>query len=446
MTPAARIQAAIEVLDDIDVREAPADRITASYMRARRYIGAKDRRAILARVYDVIRNREALDWWLARAKAEPSARLRLLAYVALDAADGDAAALFTGTGHGPALLSDAERRIAAALAGQTLYAEGQPPRVLANCPEWVARLLARRFGLDFRAEAGALNDEAPFDLRVNLLKTTRERALQKLASHGITGEPTRLSPWGIRVPARKPVAGLAAYKNGLIEIQDEGSQIVALLTDARPGQFVVDFCAGGGGKTLALAAMMANKGALAALDVSARLNAAAPRFARSGAKIISARRITGGDLWLAENAGKADRVLVDAPCTGVGAWRRDPAARFRLTRAELDRLTALQREILDRAARLVRPGGRLVYATCSLLAEENEDQAAWFAETHADFTLLPAAEIWNEPAPVPAEGPYLVLTPARFGTDGFFAAVFERRSLGGGAGSDRLWSGTPAGR
>lgn len=426
MTPAARIQAAIELLELIETGDAPADRTAAGYLRGRRYIGGKDRRAILALVYDVIRTREGLDWWLRKAGAEPGARTRMLALLSFGGED--AGALFTGARHAPPPLADSERALAGRLSGEELYGGRLPPRIRANCPEWVARLLARRFGLDFAHEAAALNGEAPFDLRANLLKTTRDKALAALAREGLEGMPTRFSPWGIRLPARRPVTGTAAYKKGLVEIQDEGSQLVALITGARPGQFVVDFCAGGGGKSLALAAMMKNKGRLAALDVSGRLRAAAPRLERAGAKVAATHRLEGNDPWLAENQDRADRVLVDAPCTGTGAWRRDPMARFRLTRGDLDRLVGLQREILEQAADLVRPGGRLIYATCSLLTEENEEQAHWFAETHPDFAPLAAAEVWDEPAPCPDDGPYLFLTPARHGTDGFFAAVFERRA------------------
>jgi 16S rRNA (cytosine967-C5)-methyltransferase len=176
-----------------------------------------------------------------------------------------------------------------------------------------------------------------------------------------------------------------------------------------------------------MAAAMRNRGEIAALDVSKRLDRAAPRIARAGAKIIRRCRIAASDPWLVEHTGTADRVLVDAPCSGTGAWRRDPMARFRFERAELARLVELQRKILSEAAALVRPGGRLIYATCSLIAEENEDQAAWFAERHGNFAPVAVAEIWDQTGPCPAEGPYLTLTPLRHGTDGFFVAVFERR-------------------
>jgi 16S rRNA (cytosine967-C5)-methyltransferase len=430
MTPGARLETAIVLLESIDATEAPADQAASGFLRRRRYIGAKDRRAILETVYGVIRNRMALDWWIARAgMAAPGARLRVLALLSLAGGEKgeDIAAKFSGARHAPAALTAQEREMIEKTGGLPLRHPDQPPRVAANCPDWIAPLMARRFGLGFLDEMAALNAEAPLDLRVNFLKGTREKAQAALAKAGIVAEPTRFSPWGLRLPSRRPVTGLAAYKSGLVEIQDEGSQLVAVLADAKPGQFVVDFCAGGGGKALAMAAAMRNRGEIAALDVSKRLDRAAPRIARAGAKIIRRCRIAASDPWLVEHTGTADRVLVDAPCSGTGAWRRDPMARFRFERAELARLVELQRKILSEAAALVRPGGRLIYATCSLIAEENEDQAAWFAERHGNFAPVAVAEIWDQTAPCPAEGPYLTLTPLRHGTDGFFAAVFERR-------------------
>lgn len=430
MTPQARLAAAISLLEAIEAEPSPADKVAGDFVRARRYAGAKDRRAILDRVYGVIRHREALDWRIARAGRTVSARNRIIAWLALGEKMPceEIEASFTGAAYAAGELGPAERKLARALEGQPLDDPEQPPRVAVNCPEWVARLLARRFGARFLKEMFALNEEAPLDLRVNVLKGSRAEALAALKKAGIEAEATRISPWGLRLGARRPVSALSAYKRGLIEIQDEGSQIAALLAGARPGEFVVDYCAGGGGKSLALAAAMKNRGRIAALDVSPRIERAGPRLARAGASIVALYRLTPGDPWLAKFAGKADRVLVDAPCTGTGAWRRDPSARFRLTRAELDRLIRLQREILAQAVGLVRPGGRLIYVTCSLLAEEDEDQAAWFLEQRPDFAPYAVSEAWSEifDCPSPARGPYLLLTPAQHGTDGFFVGIFER--------------------
>jgi len=433
MTPQARIAAAIALLDSIASSDYPADRVAATFLRRRRYVGAKDRRAILDMVYRVIRAREALDWWLARAggTAPFEARPRLLALLALGegSAPGEIAGLFSGGDYGPPPLAPEEGALVARLAGDALGHPDQPERVRANCPEWIAAHLMRRFGAGFARELAALNQEAPFDLRVNTLKVTREEARAALAGEGVTAAATPYSPFGLRVARRTPIAGLDAYKRGFVEIQDEGSQIVALMTDARPGQRVVDFCAGGGGKALALAAIMENRGEVAALDVSPRIARALPRIERSGASIVATHRLADEDPWLAAHRAAADRVLVDAPCTGTGAWRRDPAARFRLTPDDLERFAAAQRQILGSAAALVKPGGRLIYATCSLLAAEDEAQADWFAEAHPDFAVLPAAAAWDETVggSCPAAGPYLLLTPAANGTDGFFVALFERK-------------------
>jgi 16S rRNA (cytosine967-C5)-methyltransferase len=300
--------------------------------------------------------------------------------------------------------------------------------VRANYPEWLDPLLAARFGDRLGDEVAALNEPAPFDLRVNTLKASREDAHAALRADGIEAEPTPLSPLGLRLPRRRPLGGLGSFERGLIEVQDEGAQVVSLLVDARPGMRVVDCCAGAGGKTLALAAAMGNRGWLAALDVSTRINRAEPRLRRAGAEIAALRLIRPrDDPWFAEHAASADRVLLDAPCTRLGAWRRDPAARWSLTPRELEHRTAVQRRILNVACRLVRPGGRLVYATCSLLREENEDQVAAFLAAHPEFEPVAVAEVWAETVggACPGPGPHLQLTPARDGTDGFFVAVME---------------------
>ncbi|MFQ5844607.1 MAG: RsmB/NOP family class I SAM-dependent RNA methyltransferase [Planctomycetota bacterium] len=276
----------------------------------------------------------------------------------------------------------------------------------------------------------ALNAAAPFDLRVNALKATREEARAALGAEGIDAAPTPLSPWGLRLARRRPLGGCPSFLSGLVEVQDEGSQIVSLMSDARPGMRVVDYCAGSGGKTLALAAAMANRGRIAALDASPRIERAAPRLARAGVDIATTRRIVPDDPWLGDHAAWADRVLLDVPCTGLGRWRRDPTARARLRPGDLEALVVRQRRILDEAQALVRPGGRLVYATCSLLGCENEEQVSAFLERHAGFAPVPAPQAWETAigGPCPSRAPYLLLTPARHGTDGFFAAILERRA------------------
>ncbi|MBV9811464.1 MAG: RsmB/NOP family class I SAM-dependent RNA methyltransferase, partial [Acetobacteraceae bacterium] len=299
--------------------------------------------------------------------------------------------------------------------------------VALEVPDWLLPALLTRFGATLGAEMAALSEPAALDLRVNLLKTSRDNAAAALALEGIDAAPTPLSPWGLRVAGRRPVTTGAAFRAGLVEIQDEGSQLVAALVGARPDMRVADWCAGAGGKTLALAMAMENRGHVAACDVSApRLDAAVRRLRRAGVHNVERHVVEPGDKWAKRRAGTFDRVLVDAPCTGVGTWRRNPDARLRLTERDLTELLPKQRDILGSASRLVRKGGRLVYATCSLLPQENEDQVSAFLSDRPDFALVPLAQAWTLPAALPVPGPTLTLTPLRHGTDGFFAAVLER--------------------
>jgi 16S rRNA (cytosine967-C5)-methyltransferase len=284
-------------------------------------------------------------------------------------------------------------------------------------PRWLAEKLGRTIGA---AELPALLDRAPLDLRVNRLKGTRDEALRLIPD----AVPGALSPDALRLPEGTNIEALPAFESGLVEIQDEGSQLIALATHARPGMTVVDLCAGAGGKTLALAAMMAGEGRLIACDVDrARLARLAPRAERAGARNIETRMLDGGreTTALADLAGQADVVLIDAPCSGSGTWRRNPEARWRLTPQRLERLTQMQAHVLALGAALVKPGGRLVYAVCSLLEEEGPTQVAAFAAAHSGWTTDPAPVAAGRPA-----GAGLLLTPARDHTDGFFIAAQDR--------------------
>lgn len=433
MTPGARAQAAIDLLDTIDAARGPADRCAQAYFRDRRFIGAKDRAAIGALVYGVLRHRAQLDWWVARiAGGQGTPRGRVLAALAiLEGWDAPrVAAAFDGDRFRPAVLSLRERALVEALAGRSIDHPDQSPATRANIPEWLWPGLEARFGEATAAELAALADEAPLDLRVNTLRGDRATAQRRLAADGIVATPTALAPTGLRVSGRVAVMASAAFREGLVEIQDEGSQLAAALVDARPGMRVCDFCAGAGGKTLALAGTMANSGRLVACDtVARRLDAATARLRRAGVSNVERRLLaTERDPWVKRHKGGFDRVLVDAPCTGSGTWRRNPDARWFLTSADLDELVAKQARILDSAARLVRPGGRLVYVTCSLLREEDEAQMRAFAAAHPEFRPVPVADLWQDllGGPCPSTGDALVLTPRRHGTDGFFVAVFAR--------------------
>jgi 16S rRNA (cytosine967-C5)-methyltransferase len=383
----------------------------------------------------VLRRRAQLDWWLGRVEiAAPDPRTRVLACLALVTVwpGDDIAAAFNGERHAPNPLTRAEQVALRRLAGgHKLEHREQPPEVRGNAPSWLAPALAAAFGERLDAELQALLEPATVDLRVNALKSTRDEALARLRSEGVTAEPTRLSSLGLRLVGRRPLGETGSFKDGIVEVQDEGSQLVALLVGAKPGMRVVDFCAGAGGKALAIAAGMANKGHVIACDVSPkRLEASAKRLRRAGAHNVERRLIADeADKWIKRHKREFDRVLVDAPCTGIGTWRRNPDGRWSLDPTDLEELVAKQARILASAARLVKPGGLLVYATCSLLPAENEDQVSAFLAANPEFKLVPVDQPWADAiggAP-PCDPPFLHLTPARHGTDGFFAAVMERR-------------------
>jgi 16S rRNA (cytosine967-C5)-methyltransferase len=439
VTPAARVAAAIELVAALEeqcfapgARRRPADAVASDFFRARRFIGGGDRREVSGQAWAVVRQRMRLGWHLARVGAAPTARLLVLARMLLEAGmpRQAAEAAFDGSRYGPPALDQAERRVAAALAGRSLLDEAMTEAVRLNLPDWLLPAFAARFGDRLAEEAAALEAEAPLDLRANLLRTDRDGAARALAAEGVATVPTPFSPWGLRIPERRPVTGTAAYREGLVEVQDEGSQLIALLADARPGMRVADYCAGAAGKTLAMAATMGNRGRITACDTSApRLEGAARRLRRAGVDNAERHLLVPGDRWAKRRARSFDRVLVDAPCTGTGTWRRNPDARLRTRPEDLAELVALQHDILARAAELVRPGGRLIYATCSLLPQENEEQMERFLARGPGFAPVPLEALWAAlvpGAPPPCAGPWLSLSPGRHGTDGFFCAVLER--------------------
>ncbi|GLK76114.1 MFS transporter [Methylopila jiangsuensis] len=429
MTPAAHALAAIEVLDEIAARPRPAAEALKDWGRSHRFAGSGDRARIASLVYDALRARASLAW---RMGGDGGRALVLGALAFVRGAEPDAlSASFAETAHAPAPLTEAER---AAIANASL--DGAPAHVRGDYPEWLDAPLARVFG-DERAEEGAaLAQRAPLDLRVNALKGDRAKADKALAH--LKPSPTPLSPWGLRVPLSDdgrgpPVQAEPAFLKGLVEVQDEGSQLAALIAAAGPGLQVVDLCAGAGGKTLALAAAMGNRGQLYAYDADIRrLAPLHERADRAGVRNLQTRAPKGEADVLADLAGRADLVLVDAPCTGTGTWRRNPDAKWRMRPAALELRNAEQDEVLERAAGLVKPGGRLVYVTCSLLSEENEDRVAAFRARHPEFVAAPAAEAAvgaGAPALAAhanAAGDALLLTPRRAGTDGFFVATLRR--------------------
>jgi len=393
MNPAARLQAAIDLLEKITAaardQGGSADTIIARWFAERRYAGSKDRRAIRELVYDAIRM---------LGERPESGRAAMLALVARRP---ELAALFDGSPYGPA--------------GIVL---GEPVAEAGVLPRWLADAFAGS-GLDADEQA-ALLERAPLDLRVNTLK-----AAPAVIQAEISGSvPLPCLPAGLRVPSDSPVEQLPAYKDGQFEVQDAGSQFVSLAAGVERGQHVIDLCAGGGGKTLALAAAMANHGSILACDIDRpRLSRLMPRAERAGLSIVETRLLNPNQetSMLADQAGRADVVLVDAPCSGTGTWRRNPEARWRLNPQRLDRYVATQAALLDIAADLVRPGGVLVHVVCSLLDAEGAGQAEAFLARHPGWEAEPLALGVGTP-----RGPGVRFTPLRDSTDGFFVARMRR--------------------
>jgi 16S rRNA (cytosine967-C5)-methyltransferase len=405
-----------QVLREVLRFTGPADVILSHYFREHPKLGSRERNAVAEGVYAVLRNK--------------------LAY-----------ASFAESGHGPAMRRLALLGLADAVGAEALGGLEQeesewlqhiakidrnslPPALRANLPPWLFDKLVARDGEAATLElAEALNRPAPLDLRVNAIKAKRDEVLAELAKAPIACEPTPYAPLGIRVMKKPALQNLPLFKDGAIEVQDEGSQLLAQIVGAKRGEMVADFCAGAGGKTLALGAAMRNTGRLYAFDVSEkRLGKLKPRLARSGLSNVHPVVIAHeNDAKVKRLAAKIDRVLVDAPCSGLGTLRRNPDMKWRQTPESVAELNAKQTSILSSAARLVKPGGRLVYATCSLLDEENEAIARQFLDSHEDFALVPMKDVLAEQKIALDMQDYLKLSPQLHQTDGFFAAVFERR-------------------
>ncbi|WP_291005336.1 RsmB/NOP family class I SAM-dependent RNA methyltransferase [Ferrovibrio sp.] len=421
------LRGAIALLRAMESKAEPADRTLFGWMKANhRRFDARERSALVQMAMDALRQRARLQWWLSRAgiaEADQDAGLRIAALKILqDGSKPDGMREMLELGEE----SDFDKALRR-LGGHTLEHPEMPLAVRFNIPDWIEPRFTERFGADLELELAAMLRPAPLDLRVNTLKTTREAALAALTAEQQRVQPTPLSPVGLRLGPNAYVNDGAAYGEGLVEPQDEGSQIAALLVEAAGCKMVVDFCAGAGGKSLAIGAAMGNVGRLVACDVSEkRLARAKLRLRRAGVHNAECRVLEAK--WLKRHAGKADRVLVDAPCSGTGTWRRKPDARWRLTESDVQELRAKQAEILDRAAKLVVPGGRLIYVTCSVLTEENEDQITAFRQRHSDFRILPVPGIWARSVGggCPTHLPTLRLSPGRNGTDGFFVAVLEK--------------------
>lgn len=429
MTPFARFQGAIELLDIFLNETRPADGLASKYFRDRRFIGSSDRKWIHNRFYAVLRHYNRLVWWHEKFGYSPSARSMVFADSVLRG-EHDTKSLSehicTGEKFAPEKLTASEEKLLEALKGQALEPDEMDDKTRLECPEWAWGPLVNAFGLDkAKAVLAAMQKKNDLHLRVNTLHTTRDKALAALKKDGFEASAGPWSPWAIRLSGRPQITQHELMKSGHIEIQNEGSQLIAQACNAAPGMRVVDFCAGAGGKTLALAAMMDNKGSIVACDVlEGRLRRSKKRFQRAGVHNIETRALSSErDKWVKRHKGKYDIVLVDAPCSGLGTWRGDPDKRIRQLGPGLVELVPLQKEILDSAARLVKPGGRLVYATCSLLPVENEKQIEGFLSTHSDFKKSALPDVMNNEV---IEDGYMKANPADHDCDGFFAAVMER--------------------
>ena len=397
----------------------PADLVVSRYFRQHRELGHADRGFAAETVYSVLRRKRSLS---ARCGDDVTSRRLLLATLAfvqgLNRRELDV------------VLHEAEGKWLAQ--AKAVKLDELMPAVRLDLPDWLYETLAAQFGAsELEALAASLNQPAPLDLRVNVLKAERDAVLARLNADGLAAQPCRYSPQGIRLEGKPSISRHPLFLDGSFEVQDEGSQLLGFLLAPKRGEMVADFCAGAGGKTLLLGALMRSQGRLYAFDVAEkRLAKLKPRLARSGLSNVYPVRIDSeNDIKIKRLAGKLDRVLVDAPCSGLGTLRRNPDLKWRQTAQSVAELTVKQAAILHAASALVKPGGRLVYATCSLLAAENDAVVSAFQAAHPEFAALSACDVLRKQG-IAIEGDgsdYLRLLPQRHGTDGFFAAVMERR-------------------
>ena len=404
--------------------EHPADAVVSRFFRDNRGLGPRERATLAETVYTVLRKKLLFDHMAPSGSGPKERRLAILGF------------------YGPrdflkSALTDQEKKWLDQCDAVTV--DDLMERHRHNLPEWLVKPLKDQLGDGFWPLVESLAQSAPLDLRVNALKDKRADVQKELAKAGIKSQPTPYSPWGLRIDDKPALTKLDAFTRGAIEVQDEGSQLLALLLDAKRGEMVVDFCAGAGGKTLAIGASMRNTGRLYAFDVSGhRLDALKPRLARSGLSNVHPAAIAHErDDRVKRLAGKIDRVLVDAPCSGLGTLRRNPDLKWRQSPKAVEELVVKQTAILDSAARLLKPGGRLVYATCSILPQENEAIAQAFAAAHPDFEMLDAGHLLEQ---LKVEGAlglcsggasghgYLRLWPHLHHTDGFFAAIWTKKA------------------
>ncbi|MCI5061257.1 MAG: RsmB/NOP family class I SAM-dependent RNA methyltransferase [Alphaproteobacteria bacterium] len=435
MKQAARIQSAIDILERISASTIPMDNTIRDFMQYKRYIGSKDRREIVELVYDIVRATARLGWWLKRMKIEDTPRARVIAYLALSNypvqdLSQQLPSLFSGEKHCPEKLDEIEQKLLSDLDIHDLNHDEMPVEIRVECPDWAAPTLQKLYSTDFEAQLSEMLEPARLDLRVNTIKGTRERAQEWLAADNVETVPTPYSLWGLRTTGKPFMSATKAFHKGMVEIQDEGSQLIAYLCGAKPGMRVLDYCAGSGGKTLGIAASMEGKGLIVAMDNnSKRLEKGRRRYRKANVHNIEVRSLEDekNRKWLRRQKGTMDIVLVDVPCSSSGTWRRNPDLRWNWYGPSLEEIKEMQRDILERVSDKVKVGGRLVYATCSLLPEENEEQIELFLKNHPEYNVVPVPDIWPEgEKKCPVQEKYLRLTPKEHQTDGFFTAILQR--------------------
>ena len=407
------------LIAEVSLFRSPADMVLSKFFKDHKKLGRQDRHEIAETVYAALRHWQKLHMVLG-----DKAPARLLALGALVIGRGVSIASLSD------IINEAERTALSGLKAAKSEFTGRL-NTASELPQWlVERMQGQYSDADIVAIGQALSHAAPLDTRVNTIKGKRDKVLAQLAAEGFKAEATPFSPWGIRFQDKAVINKNPLFLDGILEVQDEGSQLLALLSGAKRGEVVVDFCAGAGGKTLAMAAMMNNTGRLYAMDVSEkRLANIKPRIARAGVGNITPQRLDHErDLRLKKLWNKADRVLVDAPCSGLGTLRRNPDLKYRQSNDSIDELVALQARILDSAAHLVKRGGYLIYATCSVLAEENQNQIQNFLSTHSEFSLVNCSDLLKSNKIALDTGEFLQLNPATHHTDGFFAAVMQKSS------------------
>lgn len=434
MRDAARINSAIDLLSRINMGHIPMDNTIRDFMAARRFIGSKDRTAIVERVYRIMRSHARLGWWISQGGTADTSRARVIADLLLNEGVGASkiAEIFGGAKFEPQPLDEAEQSFVGLIAGKTLNDPAMPIESRCECPEWAAQKLQDLYGMDFESQLIAMIDPAPLDLRVNTVKGTVDEAMESLKKDRIRTVRTKYSPVALRAEGKPFMSDSKAFRSGLVEIQDEGSQLIALISGVKPGMRVLDFCAGGGGKTLVLAAMMENKGNIVAMDNDTRrLEKGRPRYRKAGIHNVETRSLAEEQnrKWLRRQKGTMDVVLVDAPCSSSGTWRRNPDLRWKWYGPSLEEIIQMQAEILEKVADKVKPGGRLVYATCSLFTEENEGQVEAFIKRHPEYKVMPLSDAWlGDKDCLPNSGSFLRLFPKDHGTDGFFSAVLQKQT------------------